>query len=452
MANGIASKDTTIGPIDVSQLIGRADPDIVSPRATAALGDAFRSGFITADDVLTRVGETGRAKEKAQLDIANSQSMSAQEQMSPEAQAARAAQLGNVVPGAELQGQQIERQKVLLQYPAVAYFEKLAPAAGIEAPRLPDGTPDYKKMEQIGAELAVHQARKSEAQQQLENITTKDSADGTVLFAITKQGESISPQQVQTLRARATQGFQRQAPGSVDVAPREAPVSRPVIDVEVAAPVEGVPPAGSPVPGGVSLGPPKQAPANPEDAAKRQAQVVAAEAITPVIDNALAAVARGGGIGPAEGSLIGQVGNRVAAALGLGREQQFQDQRQLEMAISNKVLEGAQVMKGNLSDKDVRFLQATVPKLSDTPQVWNEYLNRWKQMNDINIEILAGRQPKITKDIFSVGAPASVAEPAAATAIAPPKASPAQARALPPTVKTFIGEDGLEYKNPNYRP
>jgi hypothetical protein len=449
MANGIASKDTTIGPIDVSQLIGRADPDIVSPRATAALGDAFRTGFITADDVLNRVGEMGQAKEKAQIDVANAQSMAAQEQTSPEARAARAAQLGNVVPGAELQGQQIERQKILLQYPAIAYFEKFAPEAGIQAPTLPDGSPDYKEMERIGAEMAVWQSQKSDALKELSNIERTTSNNGEVLFAVTKQGQPVDQNKVRSLESRATASFRRQAPGSIEVAPRDAPMPKSVIDVEV-APVSGVPPVGSPVPGGISLGPPKQAPTNPEDAAKRQAQVVAAEGITPVIENALAAVARGGGIGPAEGSLIGQVGNRVAAALGLGREQQFQDQRQLEMAISNKVLEGAQVMKGNLSDKDVRFLQATVPKLSDTLQVWNEYLNRWKQMNDLNIEILAGRQPKVTKDIFSVSAPAATASATAAPANAPVQVnSPSEA---PSTAQFIQAPDGRVFRNPNYRP
>lgn len=475
MAEGIASQDTTIGRIDPSTLIGRANPNIVEPRATAALTDAFRQGFITSDDIMARVGEVGRSRKKADIAVSGAQAQLAGEQVSPEAQAARAAQLSATTEQAQLAEAEALRKQVIQEYPAVAYFDKFAPAAGIEAPTLPDGTPDYKKMEKIGAELAIHQAQKSEAQQQLENITTKDSADGTVLFAITKQGESVSPQQVQALRAKATQGFRRQAAGTVEVEPREVqmPEPAPVIDpdgiqmpepapaielqtsptaaVEV-MPISGVAPAGTPVASGVSLGPPKQAPASPEDATKRQAQIVAAEAITPVIENALAAVARGS-VGPAAGSGPAKVGNQVAAALGLGREQQFQDQRQLEMAISNKVLEGAQVMKGNLSDKDVRFLQATVPKLSDTPQVWNEYLNRWKQMNDLNIEILAGRQPKITKDIFSVGAATPTASPAAAAAGTPVKVnSAAEALALPPTVQFFLTPDGKPKKNPNYRP
>lgn len=468
---GIASQDTAIGRIDPSTLIGRADPNIVEPRATAALTDAFRQGFITTDDIMSRVGTLGRARKKADIAVAGAQAQLAGEQASPEAQAARAAQLGATTEQAQLAEAEALRKQVIQQYPAVAYFDKFAPMAGIEAPMTPDGKPDYKEMEKIGSEMAVWQSQKTDAQAKRDNIVTQESADGNILFARTKQGLPVDIKEVERLERLIARPFQRRAPGTFSgeagsaitaaqnaniVEPRDplpAPAIDPMADSAAPAP-QGIAPAGTMVAGGVSLGPPKQAPANPEDAAKRQAQVVAAEAITPVIENALAAVARGGGVGPAAGSLPVQVGNRIAAALGLGREQQFQDQRQLEMAISNKVLEGAQVMKGNLSDKDVRFLQATVPKLSDTPAVWNEYLNRWKQMNDLNIEILAGRQPPITKDIFSVGAATPTASPAAAAAGTAPAGVPVKVNTpaeAPPTAQFIQAPDGRIFKNPNYR-
>lgn len=234
MAAGEAVQQS-LGTIDPSSLIGRADTSIVEPRATAMLADAFRQGAVTADDIIARVGELGKTKRKAELTMA-------QESISPEAVAARAQGLGaataqgalqqaqaqaalpNVDPAAALQAEQIEQQKVLIQYPAVAYFQKLAPAAGIEPPTLSDGTPDYAQMEKIGAELALHQARRTEAQQQLDNITTQESADGSVLFARTKQGEFVEPKKLQQLRSQATRPFERMGTGAVQVAPAAAVV------------------------------------------------------------------------------------------------------------------------------------------------------------------------------------------------------------------------------------
>ena len=54
-------------------------------------------------------------------------------------------------------------------------------------------------------------------------------------------------------------------------------------------------------------------------------------------------------------------------------------QRDLEILTNALVLEGAQKMKGNLSDKDIRFLQATVPQMTDKPEVWKKWLTDFKQ-------------------------------------------------------------------------
>lgn len=462
MADGIASKDTTIGPIDVSQLIGRANPDIVGPRATAALGDAFRSGFITADDVLNRVGEKGRAQEKAQIDIANAQSMSAQEQTSPEAQAARAAGLGATTEQAALAKATALRSQVLQQYPAVAYFDKFAPAAGIEAPVTSDGKPDYKEMEKIGSEMAVWQSQKTEAQAKRDNIIAQESNDGSILYARTKQGLQVQPKEVERLERLIARPFQRRSPeavfsgdaGSISVEPRGIPPA-PVIDP--AEPAQSTATPGDPM-AIMSLGPPKLQLEKPEDAAAAAMKLSAAQAQIPIIEGAKAAVARGGGVGPLEGSLPMQIGNRIGAAIGLSNSTtNFNDQRTLEQAISAKILEGAQVMKGNLSDKDVRFLQATVPKLSDSESVWNTYLNRWEQMNQTNIDILSGKMPRnLSVDRFAPKDwvdPATVQQgpPAPGTPALPAVKTAAEAKALPPTVQFFIGGDGERYKNPNYR-
>lgn len=442
---GLESTSNQLGRIDPSSLIGKAEA-VVEPRATAALTDAFRQGVVTADDVISRIGELSKSREKADI-------MAAKEQVSPEAQALRAQQTAAGTAQAGLAEADALRKQVIQQYPAVAYFDALAPIAGIQQPTLPDGTPDYKKMEQIGAELAVHEAKKKQAAAELENITTQESADGSVLFARTKQGEFVDPSTVKRLRADATRPFMSGQPaGTVEVAPTaaapvvpveprgedmetvrarlaskygadsiqhmpESDVLRlakseglPVIEPRAAAvsapqmqPVPtattGVPQVGAPAGGGISLGPPAAKPVTPEDPEIRAQKLLVAKSIMPVIDNAIDALSRGA-IGPREGSGAYQLANKIGAFFGV-REDQYNDQQILQMSISNKILEGAQVLKGNLSDKDILFLKATVPQLNSSEAVWTEYLNRWKATAQHNIDILEGRAPKPTGNILA---------------------------------------------------
>jgi hypothetical protein len=201
---GLETPSQAIGRIDPSSLVTPASA-VVEPRSTQALVEAFHNGVITADDITSRIGELGRAKEKAQISGAQLQD------------AQNTAALPNAAPAGALQGQQIEQQQALMKYPATAYFDKFAPALGLEVPKHPDGSVDYVKKEQIGAKLAVWNSDRADAHEKLQNITTKDSADGTVLFAVTKQGESVSPEEVNRLRAKATKTFQMSdlAPGNI---------------------------------------------------------------------------------------------------------------------------------------------------------------------------------------------------------------------------------------------
>lgn len=67
MANGLGAGPSAIVTPDVNQLIGRPDI-VVEPRSTAMLTDAFRQGFITADDIMERVGERSRLKKKVDIE------------------------------------------------------------------------------------------------------------------------------------------------------------------------------------------------------------------------------------------------------------------------------------------------------------------------------------------------------------------------------------------------
>lgn len=470
-----AATPQRLGTIDPSSLIGRPE-NIVEPRNVALLSDAFRQGFITADDVISRVGELGKTKEKAEL-------MQAQEAISPEQQALRAQQVAAGTEQAALAEAQAEKAQVYQKFPGVKDYDELRSLAAIlEEPKTPEGKPDYAQMAVIGSKLKLQKAEKDKALLDRNNIEAHYDENARIVSSFTKQGLPVSPEYVQNLDRVIASPFSAQMPGTAQtmvsprgaapgigmngmplspeesqtagpealVAPRAASAPTtgespdqlrarmaekfgleniiqlsedelrrldapaPMVTPRAApaavapAPVIGAAPVGARVGMGFSLGALPAPRGKPVDAVERAQQIAKAEEQTAVIEGAAAAVTRGVGIGPTQGNPITQAGNYLASALQLGREQEFKDQRTLEMAISTKILEGAQVMKGNLSDKDVRFLQGTVPKLSDPPAVWKTYLNRWDQMNRLNLSILRGEIEKPSGDVF---APADWVDP-----------------------------------------
>jgi hypothetical protein len=92
----------SLGRIDPSSIVSKAE-NVVNPSAVAALADAFRNGFITADDVVSRVGEHAKAKKKVELQLLN-------ESASPEAQAMRQAQMQAATGKAGLEAAQTGAQ------------------------------------------------------------------------------------------------------------------------------------------------------------------------------------------------------------------------------------------------------------------------------------------------------------------------------------------------------
>lgn len=209
----------SLGRIDPSSIIGRPDTGIVSPNAVAALTDAFRSGAVTADDIVARVGELGKAKQKSQLQMAT-------EATSPEAIAARqnqtklagaqaGAALPLVQPQANIAQTQMEQTAAYQKYPAAQFFDQYAPSLGLEVPLDSSGKPDYARKAEIGSQLAVWLTEKERAKQELANIDTHASADGTQLLPVTKQGMPVPVSHVKELQDKVSKPFQLMKPGAV---------------------------------------------------------------------------------------------------------------------------------------------------------------------------------------------------------------------------------------------
>lgn len=226
----------SLGRIDPSSIVGKADTSVVSPSAVAALTDAFRNGFITADDIVQRVGETGKAKQKVQLQLSK-------EATSPEAIAARqnqtqlaGAQAGAsiplVQPQADLAATQMAQQAGYQKYPAAQFFDQYAPALGLEVPLDANGQPDYARKAEIGSQLAVWLTEKERAKAELSNIDTHASADGTQLLPVTKQGMPVPVSHVKELQDKLNRPFQLIKPGqtatsTTPAAPAAAPYTPP---------------------------------------------------------------------------------------------------------------------------------------------------------------------------------------------------------------------------------
>jgi hypothetical protein len=194
--------------IDPSSLVGRADSEVVGPRATSALIDAFRSGLVTADDILQRTGELGKTKKKAEL-------MSLQEQMSPEAQQARglarqaqSAQNQQIVDTAGLakQAKETELQAAIWKAQAAPgdYELKLnaLTRAGISVPvSLEGGLNDAQRaqIDQEFADLSDYTTQQAMADQYIKGTDAKDlnlkhtDAAGNVIEEVRPGGMILGP-------------------------------------------------------------------------------------------------------------------------------------------------------------------------------------------------------------------------------------------------------------------
>lgn len=234
---------TTINPglLSASNLVNSNAPATLDSGAIQAMTNAMRTGALTAQDVIDRTGELGKTKRKAEIELHKRQIADLQDpnliaaRHAVELAAGKQATLSGaqaeaagplVQPQADLaqrqmvaQQNQLDTAEQLAKYPSAAIFDKIAPGFGLETPMTVDGKVDWAKKAKIGAQIALHDAEKTEAQESLKNITTHLSADGTILTAVTKQGQPVSPEEVHALQKKANQPFQLLTPGAASVVP-----------------------------------------------------------------------------------------------------------------------------------------------------------------------------------------------------------------------------------------
>jgi hypothetical protein len=105
------------------------------------------------------------------------------------------------------------------------------------------------------------------------------------------------------------------------------------------------------------------------------------------------------------------------------------------------VLEGAQKMKGNLSDKDIKFLKESYPSLASDETVWKTFLDNWEKMIQLNEQVVRGTAPK-GASIFDQ---ATANVPASTSASATSQGQMGPVIKLPGRGPVRRGPDGLYY-------
>lgn len=435
---GLEDRQQTIGQINPANLIGKPDV-IVEPRAVNAMTEALRAGFITADDILSRTGDLGKTKEKAEL-------MSLGEAMSPDAQAARAAQtklagasanasLPLVQPAGALQLSQLEEQQAIQQYgPGIEYFKQLAPEAGVSAPVTADGKPNYAERAAIGLKLFQWKQKQVQARERMMPAHWEKSPDGSQVFKFNKGGEMITPELEQQLSREAIGTFSGIQPGAAAPAATAAqPVAPSITDQQRAQlverggmaptqatnatsadlsrlvqPITPAAPAGPPaiepkrVPGAAAfLGAPKAT--KLLDPSKIQEEVLMLQGDLTDIDNARQILkSTRNVVGPGAGSLPVSTFTQLAAAFGI-RQQEYRDQTELTMLINRKVVDASERMKGSLSNQDIQFLKNSVPQLTSDEGTWKNFLDKWETMTKQLVQIktkqtgVSGGQPPVNQ-------------------------------------------------------
>ena len=146
----MVSAGTTATP-----LVTPANPQISSD-AVRNLSDAFRQGFITQDDIVSRIGDVAQSKNKALLqqlgEFVSPGAIEARKNELDLAGQTAAAQTGLVGPAAEAKKWEMERTKWNTVFNGgVDAFQQYGPWFGhSDIPTKPDGTPDFAEMGKLG--------------------------------------------------------------------------------------------------------------------------------------------------------------------------------------------------------------------------------------------------------------------------------------------------------------
>lgn len=150
-------------------------------------------------------------------------------------------------------------------------------------------------------------------------------------------------------------------------------------------------------------------------------------------------------VGPIRGAAVGRLAALVTAVG--GDDKVLNNQRLLEQFVNQQILQGASQMKGNLSDRDVKFLEKSVPKLSDPVATWNSYLDELtgflQNRENSAKSVLAGQPVTPASGTPAAGGGAGVT-PAAAGDLPVVKNAADMERLKKAGVKRVRFEDGTE--------
>jgi hypothetical protein len=230
------------GLLASSNLVAPAAP-IVSPNAVQAMTDSMRSGAITAQDVIDRVGELGKTRRKAEIefhkrniaDLQNPDLVAARHavQLAQGQQAglagAQAQAAGPMVqPQAELAQTQLAKQTAEAKHGTPGSIDAFTQMFGA-VPTLPNGQPDYETAAVKGAQARGGQMWyqfAAERQKPDPAMTQKipTAGGGEEIIYRNAQGEVITPgspkwKEYEDIKAKAFPLHSMAPGGSATVSP-----------------------------------------------------------------------------------------------------------------------------------------------------------------------------------------------------------------------------------------
>lgn len=94
------------------------------------------------------------------------------------------------------------------------------------------------------------------------------------------------------------------------------------------------------------------------------------------------------GVGPSGGGPTGKAISFLEAVG--GQPDNRSKQRELEMFRNKQVLNSVKLLTGSISEKELHFLQESVPTMTDSPATWNKYLSKLRVATEQAISQKAG--------------------------------------------------------------